>query len=47
MGLYLGVVESSDNLGTIEVSDGKLFITSEIRGAYRSTVEDIKDKVES
>lgn len=46
-GAIPGVVESSNNVGTIEVSEGKLFITAETRGAYMTTVRDVQDKVDS
>ncbi|MGN0660065.1 MAG: beta-Ala-His dipeptidase [Emergencia sp.] len=43
-----GVVESSDNVGTLQINrEEGLCITAEIRGAYMTTVRDIQDKVES
>ena len=40
-GSFDGLVESSDNIGIISTEGGVLTITSEVRGAYRSTVDDI------
>lgn len=40
-----GVVESSINLGRIEIKEGHFVATAEIRGAYSSTVEAIKERV--
>ncbi len=46
-GAIPGVVESSNNVGTIEVGEGRLFLTAETRAAYMTTVKDILDKVDS
>ncbi|MBQ3321787.1 MAG: beta-Ala-His dipeptidase [Firmicutes bacterium] len=40
-GSFDGLVESSDNIGIISTEGGVLTLTSEVRGAYRSTVDDI------
>lgn len=43
-----GVVESSNNIGIIKsiASEGKVSITCEVRGMYRSTIDDVKRKIE-
>lgn len=46
-GAIPGVVESSNNVGTMNVGDGRLFLTAETRAAYMTTVQDILDKVDS
>ena len=46
-GAIPGVVESSNNVGTIDLCDGRLFLTAETRAAYMTTVQDILDKVDS
>ena len=46
-GAIPGVVESSNNVGTVELGAGKLFITAETRAAYMTTVRDVLDKVDS
>ena len=46
-GAIPGVVESSNNVGTVELGAGKLFITAETRAAYMTTVQDVLDKVDS
>lgn len=46
-GAIPGVVESSNNVGTIEVGGGRLFLTAETRAAYMTTVKDLLDKVDS
>ena len=40
-----GVVESSDNVGIIETSEGSIKMVSEIRGAYTSKVDDILETI--
>ena len=46
-GAFEGLVESSDNIGIISSEDGALTLTSEVRGAYQSTVEDITKTIEA
>ncbi len=41
-----GLVESSDNIGIISTEGDKLQLTSEVRGAYQSTVEDITKTID-
>lgn len=41
-----GLVESSDNIGIITVEDGQMQLTSEVRGAYQTTVDDIVNTIE-
>ena len=40
-GSFDGLVESSDNIGIISTEGDVLTLTSEVRGAYQSTVDDI------
>ena len=40
-----GVVESSDNLGIIETTESSIRMTSEIRGAFNSSIADILDTI--
>ena len=42
-----GLVESSDNIGIISTEGDVLTLTSEVRGAYQSTVEDITKTIEA
>lgn len=44
-GAFPGLVESSLNLGIVSLEGDALKLVAEIRGAYQSTVEDIKEKV--
>lgn len=44
-GAFPGVVESSNNLGTVRMEEGLLRLTAEIRGAYASTVADLQEKI--
>ncbi|MBQ8987406.1 MAG: beta-Ala-His dipeptidase, partial [Lachnospiraceae bacterium] len=46
-GSFEGLVESSDNIGIISTDDDMLTLTSEIRGAYQSTVQDLKNTVDA
>ena len=41
-----GLVESSDNIGIISTEGDVLTLTSEVRGAYQSTVDDIVKTIE-
>jgi len=41
-----GLVECSDNVGIIATDDDCIKLTSEIRGGYQSTVDDVKKTVE-
>ena len=41
-----GLVESSDNIGIISTEGNVLTLTSEVRGAYQSTVDDIVKTIE-
>ena len=41
-----GLVESSDNIGIIETGTDFVKLTSEVRGAYQSTVEDITKTID-
>ena len=45
-GMLEGLVESSDNIGIIETEGDVLTLTSEVRGAYQSTVDDIVRTIE-
>lgn len=40
-GSFEGLVESSDNIGILSMEKDRLVITSEVRGAYQSTVDDL------
>ncbi len=42
-----GLVESSDNIGIITTDGDVLKLTSEVRGAYRTTVDDIVKSIEA
>ena len=42
-----GLVESSDNIGIISTDGNLLKLTSEVRGAYKTTVDDIVKTIES
>ncbi|MGL4483706.1 MAG: beta-Ala-His dipeptidase [Anaerovoracaceae bacterium] len=42
---FEGVVESSINLGIIDIFDGKLSIVAEARGQFQSNVDEIKSKI--
>lgn len=46
-GSFEGLVESSDNIGIIAAEDDTLTLTSEVRGAYQSTVNDIMRSIEA
>lgn len=46
-GAFEGLVESSDNIGIISTEGDTLTLTSEVRGAYQSTVEDITLTIEA
>ena len=41
-----GLVESSDNIGILQTGGDVLTLTSEVRGAYQSTVDDIVKTIE-
>ena len=45
-GMLEGLVESSDNIGIIQTERNVLTLTSEVRGAYQSTVDDIVRTIE-
>ena len=45
-GGFDGLVESSDNIGIISTEGDMLTLTSEVRGAYQSTVDDIVKTIE-
>ena len=45
-GMLEGLVESSDNIGIIQTEGDMLTLTSEVRGAYQSTVDDIVRTIE-
>ena len=45
-GMLDGLVESSDNIGIISTEGDVLTLTSEVRGAYQSTVDDIVRTIE-
>ena len=45
-GMLEGLVESSDNIGIIQTEGDVLTLTSEVRGAYQSTVDDIVRTIE-
>lgn len=42
-----GLVESSDNIGIISTEGDELKLTSEVRGAYQSTVDDIVKTIDT
>ncbi|MGX8773471.1 MAG: aminoacyl-histidine dipeptidase [Bacillota bacterium] len=42
-----GLVESSDNIGIVAADGGEMKLTSEVRGAYRTTVDDIVKTIEA
>lgn len=42
-----GLVESSDNIGILSTEGDVLKLTSEVRGAYQSTVEDIQQSIDA
>lgn len=44
-GEFPGMVESSNNLGKITMADQKVTLTCEIRGAFTSTVEAVRDRI--
>ena len=46
-GSFEGLVESSDNIGIISTENDTLTLTSEVRGAYQSTVDDIVKSIEA
>lgn len=46
-GAIPGIVESSLNIGEIRLIDGEFEFVTEIRGAFRSTVEDILEKLKT
>ena len=46
-GGFDGLVESSDNIGIISTKGDMLTLTSEVRGAYQSTVDDIVKTIET
>ena len=45
-GAFAGIVESSNNLGMIDISQDRMFLTTEARGLYQSTVKDITTRIE-
>ncbi len=46
-GSFEGMVESSDNIGIISTEGDVLTLTSEVRGAYQTTVDDITKTIEA
>ena len=46
-GSFDGLVESSDNIGIISTDGDVLKMTSEVRGAYQSTVNDISQSIKA
>ena len=44
-GAFPGVVESCLNLGYIEERDRELYLETEVRGDYPSTIDDIVEKI--
>jgi dipeptidase D len=46
-GALPGLVESSDNIGIIEMEENHVRIETEVRGAYKSTIEDIKKSIDT
>lgn len=42
-----GLVESSDNIGIVTAEGDRLMLVSEVRGAYRTTVDDIVKTIEA
>ena len=40
-----GLVESSDNIGILEMDEAEVKLVSEARGAYQSTIEDAKRSI--